>query len=244
MDDFDIYVEGLVKDSEILVLLEGIYKEELPALLSRLESNEEEAYNELYDCLLDLLINESEDVGELYGAGPYNDVFPITIMKFGPIYWVSAPEFDDMGTFDSYDEAYASAESRYDAYIYELEDRIWEEVVTRLSDIDVTLQEIQHWLDHHYESLSPIDRGPFPDLETLLFLEPKYTIRKLYKEDAEACRKIVNVIMSKTKQYDEILRDPGKYHKVTDTGEQRRYHQKLIDWGDKVEAIYNSLGKS
>ncbi len=89
----------------------------------RTEQGDTDAYDELYDYFMDSLMNDAEVVETLYGAGPYSDEFPISICKYGPLYYISALGFDLMGTYDSLKKAASSAESEFFKYINQLEER-------------------------------------------------------------------------------------------------------------------------
>ena len=45
--------------------------------------------------------------------------FPIDIYHFGPLYWVSAQEFDSIKYFNSAEDAIACAEFEYDSFLNE-----------------------------------------------------------------------------------------------------------------------------
>jgi hypothetical protein len=69
-----------------------------------------------HDILVDLVMNESEPTKSFTGLGGY-DEFAINVMKFGGVYWIEAPEFDDIGYFSSEDEASSIAEDNYEPFI-------------------------------------------------------------------------------------------------------------------------------
>jgi hypothetical protein len=76
----------------------------------------QEELDECSDAIADLVMNESEAVDGFSGLGSY-DAFPINVMQFGDVYWIEAPEFDDIGYFSSKQEAMDAAEFNYEPFI-------------------------------------------------------------------------------------------------------------------------------
>jgi hypothetical protein len=64
-----------------------------------------------------------ELVCQLDGAGPCNDTFAININRSGPLYWIRAVEFYDECYFGSEEDAIAYAESTFESFITELDER-------------------------------------------------------------------------------------------------------------------------
>ncbi|MPM96819.1 hypothetical protein SDC9_143984 [bioreactor metagenome] len=123
--DFQININfsELAKHPELKEAVSSNFGDRLPQLLVAYEQGDTDAYDELYDYFMDSLMNDAEFVETLYGAGPYYDEFPISICKYGPLYYISALEFDLMGTYDSLEEAVSSAESEFYDYINRLKER-------------------------------------------------------------------------------------------------------------------------
>jgi hypothetical protein len=67
--------------------------------------------------LEDLIVNESVEVKTVTARGSYEDPFQIRINRFGPLRFVSANEFDDVGYFDSTDKARRWARWQYSMYL-------------------------------------------------------------------------------------------------------------------------------
>ena len=44
---------------------------------------------------------------------------PFELAQFGSVFWIEAPEFDDIGYFDTLEEAKGAAEANYEPYITE-----------------------------------------------------------------------------------------------------------------------------
>jgi len=65
--------------------------------------------------IADLVSNDSEIVDTLTGYG-YDGEFSIEIMKLGPVFWIRAPEFDNIGFFNSSMEAGDYASYNFEPY--------------------------------------------------------------------------------------------------------------------------------
>ena len=72
--------------------------------------------------LEDLVKNQSIEVDSIEAAGGYEHYFNIVIQSFGPVFWIHAPEFDDIGYFGSEIEALEHAREEYATYIETLEE--------------------------------------------------------------------------------------------------------------------------
>ncbi len=66
--------------------------------------------------------NHSIEVDTIEAAGGCEHYFNIEIKAFGPVYWIQAPEFDDIGYFGSEKEAVEHAREEYATYIETLEE--------------------------------------------------------------------------------------------------------------------------
>ena len=69
-----------------------------------------------YDIVANLITNDSETVGSYTGLGGLGE-FSISVMKFYNVYWIEAPEFDDVGYFESLENAKDAAEFNYEPFI-------------------------------------------------------------------------------------------------------------------------------
>ncbi len=73
-------------------------------------------------CIVfDLMANDSTVVKEHTGIGGYGE-FPIDIYQFGPLFYIRALEFDDIGFFDSLDEAETVVYQEYACFFEESEE--------------------------------------------------------------------------------------------------------------------------
>ncbi|PAW63903.1 MAG: hypothetical protein B9S36_03755 [Verrucomicrobiia bacterium Tous-C2TDCM] len=59
--------------------------------------------------------SDLEEIIEASGGEGYD--FEIEVLSFGPIFWVRAPEFDDIGYFTSLEDALWHAREFYEPYI-------------------------------------------------------------------------------------------------------------------------------
>ena len=53
--------------------------------------------------------------------------FPINILRFGPVYWIDAMEFDSIGYFETLENAINCASSEYEPFITALDENEEEE---------------------------------------------------------------------------------------------------------------------
>ncbi len=107
---------------------------------------------ELLEDLNDLIIDNrtcyGDVVGELEGAAPDNDRFVIEIWRIGPLFYITANEFDPLKYFGSLKEAEDYAGYYFASYIDELkkreqmEDEEWKEIAS--ADDDVS-EELLDW---------------------------------------------------------------------------------------------------
>jgi hypothetical protein len=58
-----------------------------------------------------------EPVKVLKATGAYDDPFEVRIYKIGPIFWVAANEFEDVGYFRSLKDAKSYAEDEYSSFL-------------------------------------------------------------------------------------------------------------------------------
>jgi hypothetical protein len=72
--------------------------------------------------LENLVKNHSIEVDTIEAAGGYEHYFNIEIQSFGPVYWIQASEFDDIGYFGSEKESVEHAREEYATYIETLEE--------------------------------------------------------------------------------------------------------------------------
>ena len=68
------------------------------------------------DIISECVENNASVHVSLTGIGSFGE-FPIDIYHFGPLYWVSAQEFDSIKYFNSAEDAIACAEFEYDSFL-------------------------------------------------------------------------------------------------------------------------------
>ncbi len=61
--------------------------------------------DEVYNLIIDLIANNPETVETECRLGAYDAPFPISIVRFGPVFWIEAQEFDDIRYFGSFEDA-------------------------------------------------------------------------------------------------------------------------------------------
>ena len=79
-------------------------------------SNQHKLNIDFEDIIEECVENESIIHSTLIGIGDYGE-FPINIMHFGPLYWVSAQEFDAVKYFETAEEAISYAEWEYQSFL-------------------------------------------------------------------------------------------------------------------------------
>jgi len=119
------FKEQLLQSEEIKALIASEFEAEAEAALERFRSGDDEQ-------LWDLIENNKQEVSgspeeTIDAAGPDDDIFEIAIWSVGPVYWIGAPEFDDIGYFTSLAEARSHAEDEFESFITELQERQNEE---------------------------------------------------------------------------------------------------------------------
>jgi hypothetical protein len=116
------FKDKLLKKVEVIKSLKNHYGEEFELYLKAFKNGSDEDIE--LECILnhDLWESSATDIS-FEGAGPEDDTFFIQIMKFGPLYFIQADEFDDIKYFDDLNCASAYAQIVYEPYITALEDR-------------------------------------------------------------------------------------------------------------------------
>ncbi len=104
-----------------------------------------ERLEDLHDLISDTGTCYGEIVGELEGAAPDNDTFAIQIWKIGPLFFVTANEFDPLEYFGSLKVAEDYAGVYFGSYIDALnereqeEDDGWTEIASADDDVSAEL---------------------------------------------------------------------------------------------------------
>ena len=95
-----------------------------PAVIEALAESDVSCFEDFLASgkLEDLVKNHSIEVDTIDAAGGYEHYFNIAIHSFGPIFWIQAPEFEDIGYFGSEIEALEHAREEYASYIETLEE--------------------------------------------------------------------------------------------------------------------------
>ncbi|MBS1706763.1 MAG: hypothetical protein JST40_12905 [Armatimonadetes bacterium] len=93
-----------------------------PELLSA--ANWWQIQDEVSDSCVDLIFSESEMVEQFCGYGGTGE-FPISVMQFGPVFYVFAPEFDKIGFYESKDDATHAAATNFQHWMLKPDD--WED---------------------------------------------------------------------------------------------------------------------
>src|SRR5262249_44142524 len=89
-------------------------------IIAKMKAGESLSDEELgaHDIIHDIVHNNSVVTDSLAGwSSADNDIFPINVMQFGSVFWIEAPEFDDIGYFDTAKDAKEVAEANYERFI-------------------------------------------------------------------------------------------------------------------------------
>ena len=107
----------LARDSEVQEKLTRQFAGRAPGILQQMEAGGGlgDDADTVSDLLEDLVKNECCELSTFYGRGP-DDFFPISICSLGPVSFIRASEFDDIGYFGSTAAARSHAEDEYEAY--------------------------------------------------------------------------------------------------------------------------------
>jgi len=115
------FKDQLLQSGDIQKLIAREYGPEADAATGRFRSGDD---GDLWDLIED---NKQEISGSpkeaIEAAAPDNDIFEIHIWSTGPVFWIQANEFDDIGYFASLNEARAYAEEEFEGFISELRER-------------------------------------------------------------------------------------------------------------------------
>jgi ABC-type glycerol-3-phosphate transport system substrate-binding protein len=119
------FKDQLLQSGDIQKLIAEEYGPEADAAIGRFRAGED---GDLWDLIED---NKQEISGSpvevIDAAAPDDDIFGIEIWSTGPVFWIRANEFDDIGYFPSLPEARAYAEVEFESLIAELSEREEEE---------------------------------------------------------------------------------------------------------------------
>ena len=119
------FKDQLLQSEDIQELIAKEYGPESDAAIGRFRSGDD---GDLWDLIED---NKDATFGTLEvsidAAAPDDDVFGIEIWSTGPVFWIRANEFDDIGYFPSRDEARRYAKVEFESHINELSEREEEE---------------------------------------------------------------------------------------------------------------------
>ena len=84
---------------------------------------EKKNFNDIYDCVDEIIHEDSEVELEIEALGAYDDVFTVVIRSYaGIVYWIQANEFDDIKYFENKEHAVDCAYDEFSSYIDGLSD--------------------------------------------------------------------------------------------------------------------------
>jgi hypothetical protein len=120
--DISVFKDQLLASEEISSLALSEWGMEANEKWAAFERGE--ALDNLYMLLLDAKCGPfCENLGGPAAAAPDNDVFYIQVARIGPVFFITACEFDDIGYFASKAEADEYARDYFSSWIRALEER-------------------------------------------------------------------------------------------------------------------------
>jgi hypothetical protein len=107
----------LAQDSEVQATLKSRFAGRASSILQHMEDGSDlgDDADPVSDLLESLVKDECCEVDTFYGSGS-DGYFPITICNLGPVSFIRASEFDDIGYFGSTNDARSHAEDEYEPY--------------------------------------------------------------------------------------------------------------------------------
>jgi hypothetical protein len=113
----ETFYPQLARDSDVKEALKTEFGVRTADILRKMKAGQLlEADAAAVSDLIDSLVqNDSLEVETFYGRGS-DGFFPITVCNFGPVSFIRASEFDDIGYFGSISAARSHAEVEYEAY--------------------------------------------------------------------------------------------------------------------------------
>ena len=119
------FKEQLLKNRLILKLAKAHFGDEFDQNLASFKSGD--THDDEFVAFLEESLGNWKGVVEsgvfFQAAAPENDFFTIRIYKFGPLFFIHADEFDDIGYFDDLNAAANRAKSDFEPLIRELAER-------------------------------------------------------------------------------------------------------------------------
>ena len=112
------FYDALSRDHVVIGAVEEAFGSETQDVLDGMRSGRvpPDQEDELKNVLLDLLSEKGDPAVEFVGRGDF-DEFPITVMRFGLVFWVTAMEFDDIGFFGDVIAASEAATTNFEPFI-------------------------------------------------------------------------------------------------------------------------------
>jgi hypothetical protein len=103
----DKFYPKLASSEQVVKLLQKEYGSESSKILAIITNDAElpDQYLNVHDWFYDLVHEEAEDVAEDSNEGSATGEYPICVMCFEGVFFVSAPEFEDIGYFSNQEDA-------------------------------------------------------------------------------------------------------------------------------------------
>jgi len=112
------FKDQLLQSEDIQKLIAKEYGTEAEAAIGRFRAGDDSDLWDLIEENKQEISASPEEVIE--AAAPDDDIFEIEVWSTGPVFWIRANEFDDIGYFGSLADARAYAEMEFEGPISEL----------------------------------------------------------------------------------------------------------------------------
>lgn len=162
------FTDILLKSKAIKKLVTEHYGTDAKQRMKQFQAGEAADLLDLIEVSKMDLSGSPEDTIE--AAAPNDDIFEIELWETGPVFWIRANEFDDIGYFLSLQGARIYAKQEFESFISELADRESEEDVEDSEEEDLAESDAENaWIAQHLRAgTCPICQGPQAQCNHLL----------------------------------------------------------------------------
>lgn len=116
LQSIETFYPQLARASDVKKALKEKFGKRAAGILKKMKDGQPfDEELEVSDLMTDLIQNHCTEDDTFYGRGSCG-FFPITICSFGPVSFIRASEFDDIGYFGSTKDARSHAEDEYEPF--------------------------------------------------------------------------------------------------------------------------------
>jgi len=111
------YLKPLLKEKIVADFLRSLLGNETEnAIQDLLQEKYDNKGGIAYDLIMDIILNNSDCVHTCSAEGSAAGKFPVFILQLGPVFWVQAPDFDDVGFFSTKKDAIDFIKAEWQPY--------------------------------------------------------------------------------------------------------------------------------